>query len=52
MLCERRKRVRGVSIHKWFSRGGAHGERADGGAVAPNPVCPVADSDGGAVKWS
>jgi hypothetical protein len=32
-------------------RGGAHRERADGGAAAPNPACPVVDSGGGAVKW-
>jgi hypothetical protein len=51
-LRERRKRVRGVSNRKGIDRGGAHRERADDGATAPNPACPVADFGWGAVKWN
>jgi hypothetical protein len=44
--------VRGVSNRKGIDRGGAHRERADDGATAPNPACPVADFGWGAVKWN
>jgi hypothetical protein len=33
-------------------RGNTHHEGANGGAMAPNSVCLVADTSGGAVKWN